>query len=66
MIRLATMLDEETKVILKDNPKKDYLEFLPLLEAVEPNTIRNVLKSAGVGRLQITIKEILENAYIVD
>ena len=66
VIRLATMLDEETKVILKDNPKKDYLDFLPLLEAVEPNTIRNVLKSAGVGRLQTSIKELLENVYMVD
>jgi len=65
VIRLATMLDGEESIILTDNPKKDYLEFLPLLEAVEPNTIRNILKSAGVGKLQKSIKELLENVYIL-
>jgi len=65
VIRLATMLDDETDVLLTDNPKKDYLEFLPLLEAVEPNTIRNILKSAGVGKIQKSIKELLENVYTI-
>ncbi|MDQ7061874.1 MAG: hypothetical protein Q9M43_12430 [Sulfurimonas sp.] len=65
VIRLATMLDDETSVILVDNPRKDYLEFLPLLDAVEPNTVRNVLKSAGVGKLQKTIRELLEAAYSI-
>jgi len=64
VIRLATMLDGEINVVLTDNPKKDYLEFLPLLEAVESNTIRNILKRAGVGRLQKSIKELLESVYI--
>ncbi|MDQ7060651.1 MAG: hypothetical protein Q9M43_05765 [Sulfurimonas sp.] len=62
---MATMLDDETSVILVDNPRKDYLEFLPLLDAVEPNTVRNVLKSAGVGKLQKTIRELLEAAYSI-
>ena len=65
VIRLATMLDDETNVVLTANPKKDYLEFLPLLEAVEPNTIRNILKNARVGKLQKSIKELLENVYSI-
>ena len=59
-------LDDEESVMLTDNPKKDYLEFLPLLEAVEPNTIRNILKSARVGKLQKSIRELLESVYVID
>jgi len=66
VIRLATMLDDEISIILTGNPKKDYLEFLPLLEAVESNSVRNILKRAGVGKLQKSIKELLESVYVVE
>ena len=65
VIRLATMLDDETTVILTDNPKEDYLEFLPLLDAVEANSVRNILKNAGVRRPEKSIRELLESVYTI-
>jgi len=36
------------------------------LEAVEPNSVRNILKRAGVGRLQKSIKELPESVYVIE
>ncbi|MCT7611509.1 hypothetical protein N5U14_11745 [Aliarcobacter butzleri] len=45
VIRLISFLDGENKVELKGNPKRDFIEFLPIFEEVEEEKINNIFKS---------------------
>jgi len=65
IIRLSTMLDDEEPIILSGTPKSDYLEFLPVLDFIESNTIRNILKGAGLGRVDKDIGELLKTVFKV-
>lgn len=65
IVRLSTMLDDEEPIVLSGTPKSDYLEFLPVLDLVESNTIRNILKGAGLGRVDKNIGELLKMVFKV-
>lgn len=45
VIRLISFLGGDNKVELKGNPKRDFIEFLPIFEGVEEEKIYNIFKS---------------------
>lgn len=66
IVKLITLLDEEESIILTAKPKNDFLEFLPVFEELDENRIKNILKSAGVGKIEKeTILNLLKNVYVL-
>ena len=67
VIRLAAMLDEEDSVDLEGLPREEFIAFLPTLEAVDANTIRNILKEARVGKVaKDTLLNLLKSVYQIN
>ena len=63
VIRLTALLDGEN-IELKGNPKKDYIEFLPLLEEVDQDRINSIYRSMGAKSLQKDeLIELLKKTY---
>lgn len=66
IVKLITLLDEDERVILEGEPKKDFLEFLPIFEEIEENRIKNILKNTGVGKIhKETILELIKSVYVL-
>lgn len=67
VIRLVTMLDDDDTVELEGSPKEDFVKFLPILEEYNGSTIRQILETAGVGKIK---KEVilnqLKSVYIIE
>jgi len=51
IIRLATLLDDTTKVSLEGKPQEDFVAFMPILEKIDENRIKNILRSAGISNV---------------
>ena len=66
VIRLITLLGEEDSIVLEGNPRDDFIKFLPILEAVDSNTIKNILKDAHVGNIgKEEVLDLLKSVYMV-
>ena len=64
IIRLATLLDDTSKIKLTGTPREDFTTFLPILEEVDKNRIENILKGAGINNVsKEDILGILEAVY---
>lgn len=64
IIRLATLLDDTSKVSLIGVPRKDFTAFLPILEELDKNRIENVLKGAGINNVsKEAVIDILRSVY---
>lgn len=68
VIKLSTLLDDESIVDLDGEPKNDFLEFMKLLAKEDENRVKNILKGLNpTGRLnKEIIIESLESAYIIE
>ena len=59
VIRLSTLLDDETSVLLKGAPKNDFIEFMPILEELDEKRIKDIIK--GTNSSSNLTKEIILN-----
>ena len=48
-MRLITLLDDEDSVVLNGEPKNDFIKFLPIIENIEEDRVRSILKSSSIG-----------------
>lgn len=68
VIKLSSLLDDETSVNLKGEPKNDFLEFIPILEEVDEQRVQDILRGINpAGRLtkEVIIK-LLKSIYILE
>lgn len=65
VIKLSALLDDEETITLSGLPKEDFEKFIPLLNEVEPNRVKDILKSMGVNNLsKDDIVSILKKIYL--
>jgi len=64
IVRLATLLDDTSKMTLTGVPRKDFRAFIPILEELDKNRIENILKGAGINNVsKEVILKILDSVY---
>lgn len=64
IIRLATLLDDTNKVTLTGVPKEDFTMFMPIIEGIDENRVKNILESAGINNVsKVLILKILNSVY---
>jgi len=64
IVRLATLLDDTSKITLTGVPRKDFSAFMPILEELDKNRIENILKGAGINNVsKEVILKILDSVY---
>lgn len=67
IIRLITFLDDEDSVVLNGEPKNDFIKFLPIIEDIEEDRIRSILKSSNISNISKgTIIELLRLVYKIN
>ncbi len=64
VVRLITLLDDDDSVILNGKVKDDFIKFLPIIENIEEDRIRSILKSSNIGNISKSIIiELLRSVY---
>ena len=67
IIRLITLLDDEDSVVLNGEPKNDFIKFLPIIESIEEDRIRSILKSSNISNISKgTIIELFKSVYKIN
>lgn len=61
------MLDDEDTVVLNGEPKNDFKNFLPIIEDIDKDRIRSILKSSNISNIsKDIIIELVKSVYKID